>query len=65
MIDRIEWKLKKKHETIVKCLTNGVMENVKNLGFKGAYFKIESFFLLRITRLNPEKIRKSLYIFFL
>ena len=60
MIDRIEWKLKKKHETIVKCLTNGVMENVKTLGFK-----IESFFLLRITRLNPEKIRKSLYIFFL
>ena len=60
MIDRIEWKLKKIHETILKCLTNGVMENVKTLGFK-----IESFFLLRITRLNPEKKRKSLSIFFL
>ena len=60
MIDRIEWKLKKKHETILKCLTNGVMKNVKTLGFK-----IESFFLLRITRLNPEKIRKSLSVFFL
>ena len=55
----------KKFDKIVKCLTKGVMENVKTLGFKGAYFKIESFFLLRITRLNPEKIRKSLSVFFL
>ena len=53
----------KKHETIVKCLTNGVMENVKTLGFKGAYFKIESFFLLRITRLNPKNTQVFICFF--